>query len=373
MQIIDQDIKRFPNGTGWFNSSIIRWKDELIMAYRHADNNRYLTNINIAKLDGNYQVSNNIPINIHYPEKRFYEDPRLFTHKGKLWLSYIMAKMTPKRHIACQRLCELDDNFQPVRHIHPQFGSNVNEAVVNNGNWDGEKNWVFYSWEDEIYSIYSMTPTKVLKIHSDGSCKVVSNLLPKIIWNFGRLSGSTQHIEMNGMMYGAFHSFTSSGIRNYHMGFYEYDPRTFCITKISRSPFLSAFPNEHEDLRPKKMGWRPNCIFPCGIEIERNNILVSYGWQDCRSKILILTRDEMMQSIEEVDEHLCEKECVRDQNICFQNPISLEVNGIIYRGKSYNTLKSRLEKNNIDISKHDQTILDRLTKDQKEMRWVKCF
>ena len=370
MEIIDQDIKRFPVGTGWFNSSIIRWNDELIMAYRHADNNRYLTDIHIAILDRNLQISKDIPINIHYPEKRFFEDPRLFIHNGKLWLSYIMAKMTPQKHIACQRICELDENFQPVRHIHPQYGNNINEAIVSNNNWNGEKNWTFYSYDGELYCIYSFVPTKVLKINEDGVCEVVSHNLPKFMWDFGRISGSTQHIEINGMMYGVFHSFTWSGTRNYHMGFYEYDPRKMVITKISRNPFLSATPNPMEDLRPKDMKWRPNCIFPCGIEKDGQNLLVSYGWQDCRCKILKIHMDEMFALFQDIEEYLCEKKCIRDENMCLQNGITIEIDGIIYRAKSCTHLRARLLKNNIRLDDYIEKI--NLPESYKEMRWVKC-
>lgn len=372
MEIIDQDIKKFPSGTSWFNSSIIRWSNELIMAYRYADNNRYLTNIHIAKLDGNYQVASDTLVNIHFPEQRFFEDPRLFIHNGKLWLSYILARMTPSRHIACQRICELDENFQPVKHIHPQFGNNINEAVTRNGNWQGEKNWTFYSFNKSLYAIYCFLPTVVLKVENDGTCKIVKDIMPKFIWNYGRISGSTQHLEMNGMMYGAFHSFTWNKIRNYHMGFYEYDPREMMITKISRTPFLSAFPNPMEDLRPPKMGWRPNCIFPCGIEIDKNNILISYGWQDCRSKILKLSIDEMVNSLGDIEEYLCKKRCLRDPNVCSTSGLSVEIDGIIYKAKSYSALRARLEKNKIDINDYSDEILKNIPDIYKEDRWVRC-
>jgi predicted GH43/DUF377 family glycosyl hydrolase len=286
-----------------FNNSILELGEGMIMAWRAEHHGQFQAQLRFGGVEEDFKVYESRPIRIPQPTPitTMFEDPRLFLFQGMVWVSFVAA-CYDAGHVACIGICrfELDGSVRNV--IYPRWGNNFNLA---NGGYTrkGEKNWTFFEWEGELLCVYEIDPLRILRVDTEtGECELVSETRAQPAWQWGRLSGSTGVVPHNGKLLSVFHSFLPDRVhqRVYHAGFYEIDPRTWKVTSISVKPVLSAVRDEAQDLRPKDQWWRPSAIFPCGLVARGDEFLVSYGWQDCRARILTCPVQEVLSDMKSI-------------------------------------------------------------------------
>jgi predicted GH43/DUF377 family glycosyl hydrolase len=366
-----------------FNPSICTFNGKPIMAYRAEDPpTGIMAKIMIGTFDaGTMRIENPIQVKIPWPQPHtsLYEDPRLFVHDGKLWLSFIAATFKEGHHFACQGIARLDENFQPDRIFYPDAGYNKNDVCEGNGVLSREKNWTFFSHKNQIHVIYTINPMKVGIMNEDsGRIEFMEMTMFDSDWKWGEIHGSTPPIKVNDKLIASFHSFDfERDQRRYHFGFYEIDPIKWRVTRISNMPWMSAFKDESQDMRSRDQDYRPLVVFPCGLSKEKewqflgnqNTVAISYGWNDCRSMLAFEDLSDILKSLKQVPNYYEYRYKIRD---CYQGlpgGFNCEVRGISLRASHFPGLVRRAKSYSIpEIELHD-VICKRIEEPFKSKQW----
>jgi predicted GH43/DUF377 family glycosyl hydrolase len=357
-----------------FNNSICHYQGKLMMAYRaESPADGKLSQIKICELDPKTFKSRNVktvtipPIQ---PHVTLWEDPRLFTHKGELWMSFIAASYIKGQHWACQGIAMIGHHFQPDRIFYPAIGNNENHISTGNGKMTREKNWTFFSYDGEIHVIYSINPLKVgFFCGESGHVDFFKPTMVKHAWKWGELHGGTGLVEFNGLLVGCFHSFTREAQRNYHCGFYAIDPQTWQVAFMSELPWMSATYDNPNDKRTLEQSWRPNVVFPCGMIEHEDEFLISYGWQDCRSMLVKVKQDVVWNNLQPVEKHFQEIERYRDFSVRPPGGFKIKVGEQEIRAKGWQSLKRQVSRYGINERELEDAILKVVPAPYKRMEW----
>lgn len=304
-----------------------------------------------------------------------YEDPRLFLHNGKAWMSFIRAVYKDGVHWACQGIISVNGLGQwmaPTSAFFPNWGRNHNDVCKGNGILSREKNWTFFSYNQKIHVLYSINPLRVGVMNEDtGEITDISNTMFDSQWGYGIIHGSAGLIPFDGGLLGVFHSFNDGGDgqRKYHVGFYVVDPTSWTVTAISKVPFMSAERDESKDLRPLGQPYRPNVIFPCGLTEENGELLMSYGWQDCRAMLAYISKDEVRSSLMPVTKHYENRMMIRDTSVGIPGGYKCTINSVVLYGAHYNQLMTEAKRNRFTEAQVHDAITPRLPDHLKEMKW----
>jgi predicted GH43/DUF377 family glycosyl hydrolase len=162
-----------------------------------------------------------------------------------------------------------------------------------------EKNWIPFCFEDQLYLSYMMKPHRVLKADlGTGKCEEVYATRSGVRWYWGAILGGSQLQVCDEGLLGIFHSKRS--VKNmpiyYYMGAYILSPTPpFEIIKQSVAPF------EHPDFysidSEFKNLFNLRCVFPTGIVIQGEKIVVSYGENDAAIKLMVLDKKKLLESM----------------------------------------------------------------------------
>lgn len=346
------------------------------MAYRAEDIDRGIDpRIMICELSSNYMPCRIRDVSIPAPQPfvKYFEDPRLFEHKGRLWMAFAAAAMLNKHHFACQGVALLTDDFKIEKVFYPDLGFNHNQISKANSIMKREKNWTFISIRNEIHIIYTINPLKVAVMDDvTGSVKVISESHFKDTWIYGRIHGSTGLVENDGKYLGMFHSFLigKDSQRSYCAGFYEVDLERFRVTMISRAPFLEAARDASRDIRSNLQPYRPNAIFPCGIIIEKEKVIISYGWQDCRCMIAIEDLNVVKKSMVNASYYSCPQDAIRDTMACVQGGMEFTADGKTFRANHWAGVVREAKKHGINEPELWLKVRDQVPSKYKEKRWL---
>lgn len=253
-----------------FNNSIILFGGKRLMAYRTAWAG---SNIDLCELDGDYRPvwTKRLKLPICKYNNGGREDPRLFTFRGELYVSYIGVEVWGRGNtITNQMYAKLDSNLEvewttlPVYHER-QF-------------W--EKNWGFFEHDRELYAVYSIMPHKVLHIAGDHATLAheTPNAMP---WKCGVARGGAPPVLHNGEYYSWFHGAQDEHYRFYSIGLYTFENKApFTPNCMLTEPLLMA------DTHERPAAHVPHCVFPGGAVLENNAWVVSYGYYDKWSHLI---------------------------------------------------------------------------------------
>jgi predicted GH43/DUF377 family glycosyl hydrolase len=199
-----------------------------------------------------------------------------------------------------------------IQEINGQFSA-INEVCLdnfeNNDRFSREKNWVPFSYNNEMLLAYSLLPHRILQPDlTTGDCTTIYLTRGQIHWKWGVLRGGTPGLQIDDTQYLAFFhsvlnlpSVQSQGITvpTYFMGAYTFNSAPpFQITQMSRDPIIGKGFYSGQTYEPF---WNPvNVVFPCGYIYDDTRIYVSYGRQDHEIYILVLDRDGLMKSLEPI-------------------------------------------------------------------------
>jgi predicted GH43/DUF377 family glycosyl hydrolase len=306
------------------------------------------------------------------PHATGFEDPRIFFHNKLPWLSFVASCYINGAHYASQGVIRFqEEDFQENRWLYPDWGKNRNQVSCGNGVLSREKNWTFFSWENKIHVLYSINPLRVgVMDERTGDIETIYEIRADVKWPWGEIHGGTGLVQVDGKLLGCFHSFTRGPKqRDYHVGWYLIDPETWKLVAISPEPWMSSERDEERDLRPKTQKWRPNVVFPCGLELNRGELSISYGWQDCRSMLATESLDVVMKSLVRVSTHYRLKECIRDKYTAPRGGLLAIINGQPHRGAHWKQLVRLTKSTNISEEALEEAVCLNLPNHYKDTKW----
>jgi len=234
----------------------------------------------IAGLNLNSGKNQIINIPAIYENEQF-EDPRVFWHDGNIHLCFSSWRKS-WNYKPIMRLVKLDNNWNFKEEIKLDFGGN-GQGVI-------QKNWQFFSHENELHFVYWYSPFQVVK-----GKDVFTHDKPALHWPYGELRGGTPPVLVDGLYYTFFHSRTESGRAKYYMGCLAFEGKTpFKPVKMTHAPLLAA-----TNLEPS-LSWAPLTVFPCGALYKDGKWCVSLGVNDLNCGLVDYCRKDLLSRMEDI-------------------------------------------------------------------------
>lgn len=297
--------------TNFFNPSIFTIDCKTIMAYRvvgpdlrrrivlcRLDEDDAIDKSSAVCISDHFHFSPNINVNPHH----WYADPRLFTHRGRLYCHF-NNNWPPDGRANQIFIVELDRTT--LFPIGP-----VREVIKLDGRSLIEKNWMFFEHDDSLYALYQLHPKTLLDVDLSGDM-IVANVRDVASWDasnyqnqYGPLRGGATPILYGGVYWTVFHTCYQTA-DDAQVGKWKYVggllllhcTPPFPVVAISNGPIVQLTPEEK--LMAAPMILNPHCCeiaYPCGAAVSQSGLKVSYGINDAFSALRLLKfdRDEMI-------------------------------------------------------------------------------
>ena len=266
------------------NGSVMRFANKKLLAYRcgwqHA-------RIWLAELDDDFHPRWNrrLEIPLIDENRRGCEDPRLFVYKGQLHVAY--AGIQPKGNdvVTHQMFCRLNDRLRAQENFFPQYRHRAA--------W--EKNWQFFSFDDELYAVYMIQPHTVLRIDGELATGVQKISWP-CLWKGGPLRGGASPVLVGDQFYCFVHDVNDQvKPRRYNMALYTFEAAPpFRVRRVVQTPLLAP------DVYRRPRFDTPDCVYPCGAYMSGDRWIVSYGYFDHEVRIAQFDAQQIEDSLVEV-------------------------------------------------------------------------
>jgi predicted GH43/DUF377 family glycosyl hydrolase len=294
-------IPGYPNA---YNPSLIPYKDGYLLSFRYIT--RYpetiestfrgdVSFIGLARLDKNFKVSKKSVQLLHavsYSDKISLtaEDARLLHIGGKILIFFNDLPPLGTDGGSSMYFGELQE--EGGFFVLKEDARLLNYAFA----WVIEKNWVPFVSEEKLYLIYSDNPRVVLSVDiNTGYCEEVSYVAPNYEWDLGLIRGGTPACLADDLLLTFFHSsFPAPNTpkkRVYVMGAYLFDRAPpFSIRAIT--PFPLGNITDYTEENSCKV------IFPGGIVVQDDRILVAWGKADKQIWITTFDKKKLLSSME---------------------------------------------------------------------------
>ncbi len=289
-----------------FNPSILEIDDNFLLVYRadfyefdgkkRVDGPQNGAFLGFAELNSNFELLNTPYILSHVPYpsplSRIH-DPRIIKFKDKVYCTFcrqedlfsIFSPQEPAMYIG--EISKVGDHYTlktMLKLVPPIFQS-------------AEKNWSPFIYQDEFYYVYLLEPYKIiLKVNlENGFTEVASQERLDIGFPFGSLRGGTPLVRINDN--NEYLSFSHTSVSHN-------DKRSYfmlaVILQVSGNSFeikkISPFPIGNELIgRPDSLPF--HAIFPSGLVIRDNEVIVSCGKNDRDMLILTLDKEKLFSSM----------------------------------------------------------------------------
>ena len=301
VSVFNQPVARVTAVPAWslvpsprnYNASIIEHDGRRLMAYRsHRLDQQGRCGIVICQLDAKWHAKPKSNTWLNLPEQVqsvtvHQEDPRLFTFRGRLHVSYTETQFHgDRRPYTCvmkyARLKETKAGWAIDRAYWPKYGRNDGSHQ--------EKNWQFFDTGGVLSVIYEADPHTIIELASDGETvsRVSIGERGLVRWPWGTIRGGTPPVRVaGGNWLTVFHSATPYPVapfwRRYYAGAYTFEPEPpYRITAISQRPILTGSEADGHAHDPRNIdSWKPFVVFPSGtIRLKDDRWAVSYGVND---------------------------------------------------------------------------------------------
>lgn len=268
---------------------------KFLFAFRQTHGDWFKNSISVIFLNSNYEF---IGEPTHVEMNGNVEDPRIFKCENKHYMTYVRFKFAPHRHF-CYYMCEILINDSGVETL-----LNTETQLRNPDRfYQHEKNWSPFSYKDKLHFVYSLSPHIVYEWNQKTSNpSAIYQSFPQIpFWKWGELRGGTPSVRYSEDEYIAFfHSFiffNNIWHREYKMGAYTFSAKPpFKFLRMTTSPI------EHESFwQDKNLISDHRVVFPMSLLVEKEKLILSYGDQDTRSKIMEFDSKELLASMEYID------------------------------------------------------------------------
>lgn len=273
-----------------YNPSIIRHRDRLWSIVRVHDRKDWRSNLYMVELDDSLRpLSSKFirpPLSL---TENSHEDARAFVYNGDLWMSWTCSMpnvATFRCVVVAGRLVRSEDNWSVEQYFIPRYGKY---------DWSGtEKNFVFFQRASKLYCWYGVFQGKQIVLELEGSNVTQVHTSPALPWPQGDIHGGAITPMPDGTLLHIFNSHTHGNNRmlhRYYIGAARLsgDP-PFDMVSISRKPVLYGY--EGVNLGGIKR-FKPNVVYAGGAIWEGQKLLVSYGWNDIKSRIVKLNMEDL--------------------------------------------------------------------------------
>jgi hypothetical protein len=261
----------------WFNPAVVMWKGKRLMAYRTESLPFFKwSRISIVELSVDFEpiegTGRLLPLQTRFDEWGA-EDPRFFTLRSDLWLSY-----NDGIGMGLARLSDAGDVIE----------SNLFPKEIPSGTPElKEKNWGFFEAEGLLWASYSVSPHEVKEISIkewDFASKVFQNKWsppPEV----RELHGGSNAVLHNSLFWRVVHDFLVSGgadgNRTYRLWMMAFDPKPpFAVRFFTRQPILMAC----RELKANDALSPHNVVFCSSLERVENGWLLAFGQNDIRCR-----------------------------------------------------------------------------------------
>lgn len=272
------------HGGARLNPSIIEYKDGYLFAWR----NSWLRSVTCAiRLDKQFRPFGSVyRINAHHHDATTcQEDARLFWHQGNLHMWFTGYRKHKGKRIANTLVAKLDnETLKPVYTFHPR--------IPNRPLWI--KNTAFFDYNDELYSIFSITPHRVHKVY----CETVQQTwetATSTSWKYGHLRGGASPVLHKGQFYHFYHGMKErGGGRLYTIGCAVFEAKPpFRITRITQEPI---------DIADQKTNPKPgvDVLFVCGAVFVGGQWCLSMGVHDKWSELRFYSEQQVEAALEPI-------------------------------------------------------------------------
>jgi len=259
---------------GGYNPSIIRFGNKTLTTFRYHPARSWKTRLAIT--DGHKASDIVFPASMDEFSK---EDARLFTHMGKLMMTYVVAKALPVGH---QFRCVVGYGMLNFREGRWRIDEHIQPAFQNN-DWSGTvKNWVPFEHDGKIHFIYGNQFGEQIVIRVEGDKVTGEYKTPEAKWEHGEIRGGAI-VPHEGNLLRFFHSrtgenhWTPGATFQYHVGalLMESNP-PFKVIKVGSSPILSG----DERYMPGCFHWKNNVAIAYGVVKDDDGFILSVGRND---------------------------------------------------------------------------------------------
>lgn len=233
---------------------------------------------------------------IHTAPGEHFEDPRIFVHENRTWMSccnFVWGQTWTGAH---QVLLELNNGWETIRRFDVAYGKNGNKVWGNTGM---EKNWLWFFHDGAPHLIYLTEPHIVVRMSNTfNALKDYPTQSSNLVWPWGQPRGGTPPVRIGDEYFSFFHSSSrwhETGSARYHMGFYAFESRPpFRKTRIIKQPIMSG--SSHDRWAHPK----PITVFACGAVINRGIWTVSFGINDLYCGVADIPHEDLLKDMVEL-------------------------------------------------------------------------
>ena len=281
-------LTELPKDAEYFNPGLVDIPSGRWLVARKS---RHMNSLVAFKVKDDQIVSKGIPIDIAKRQQdEHFEDPRVFYHAGRMWLSCCNFMWGPVWTGAHQILCEIGNDWKMIRRYDVVYGGNGNH-VAGNRRW--EKNWLWFFHDGIPHLIYTILPHIVVEFDAklNGVKQYVTDAGKKISWPWGEPRGGTPPVLIGDEWWTFFHSSTDwkeMCSRRYHMGCYTFEARPpFALKRYTQMPLLSG--SQYDRFAHPK----PAVVFPCGALLKEGRWQISLGVNDLDCALMEIPHSEL--------------------------------------------------------------------------------
>jgi len=291
VRFIDNESLCGSYGSPRFNGSIIRYNGRLLVAYRYYGGNINKSHLAISELDDDLAVKSNHPLNIRaHGTTKSYIDPRLFIHNDKLWITFAEFDMGNRGMYRCIVRCvQLGDGYIPENDLEIKYGDNYKAL---------EKNWCFFSHDDELWFYYSILDQRCVRVCDTTGRMIEERRSGPFTWLLDHLRGGTPFAPYGDGYISFYHSGTKHPWyqRRYGVGAVVIEGKPpFGIKKLGL-PFMYG---SREDLFiDRDRPGNPNVVFAAGLVDCGDHFLVSVGVNDSINAVITVPKDNLEATLE---------------------------------------------------------------------------
>jgi len=311
---VEGDGNREPAQFRVFNPTIIAVGAGYAMVYRVVDDSREVRRLASCLLTKDFDVvpGSVTPLSelISFAgEERFgmreltwHADPRFAGLGGRIYLTWNDGGNKPVNHQFIVRMDE--QGLRPVEAAR--------ELTRDYGRTTTEKNWTLFESEGRFYAIYSIAPHEVLELDFALSDRVVCREVTLADWHsayaeiYGVLRGGAAPVrDGEGFLTVAHSSYKSLEGRRYTACFYRFEATPpFRVTHVPLTPLELVNPRGTSFELPRLNPEVCEVIYPCGLVLENDRAVISYGINDEVCAVARMAVDAIRESMTEAGPHV---------------------------------------------------------------------
>lgn len=232
------------------------------------------TRLAVAQLGDNGNVLSNRALSI---DGKTVDDPKLFTHLGDDYLSWVAADWVDGQYNETIRCVVKYAKFNETK-----VGEVIQPKLPGNDGTTLQKNYVFWSYEGRLMCLYQCHPFH--RIH-DLSEEGVVHDSDAPTWPYGEIRGGTPPLPYDGKLLRFFHSRLNNETFGpkfrYYLGAYLMEPEPpFKVVRVSRRPIIygSEISGIPHSKRPGH--YKANVVFVSGAIQDTDGWKLSVGEND---------------------------------------------------------------------------------------------